>query len=420
MACGLKVENFTCKAWCDGNLICGHKCPLRCHLDDQHSRVKCNELCQRLCPRGHKSCKRKCANGCGPCPVLMTWKKTLCGHTKQMACGSDGTFTCEDRCDTKLSCGHQCPLKCHASDGMTDYTHKTVHCTVPCERACAINGHKHCKLECWQKCNPCPIVVNRTMPFCGHIQKMTCGTDVYKFVCQEPCKELLACGHKCPLQCHELDEPSYYAARHQSIVCTEPCKRGCPDNGHKECKLKCHQRCLPCPVTVNRRLPRCPHWETMSCGTNANTVSCTSPCEKMLPICDHRCPCKCGEACNPTKCVEIRSKLCPDCDEHYDIKCNDFEKDLCPNPCAMRLLCGEICSGSCSGCYKGLLHVECTECNVSLAVGNVPNMYKWSDAQRKQNVLNALYKVYDTSISIQTEQLEDLDAVFRTEILAPK
>ena len=167
---------------------------------------------------------------------------------------------CTRRCEDRLDCGHRCPLKCHLPD-----RHENFKCERDCERRCPYE-HKYCYKKCWKECGPCPVMVQRTLPDCGHDQKMTCGTKVETFICHAWCEDKLECGHKCPLRCH-LDE------RHSLVKCKEPCERSCP-SGHRSCKSKCGSTCGPCPVLVNRTLLACGHVQQMTCGTNKHTFKC--------------------------------------------------------------------------------------------------------------------------------------------------
>ncbi|KAL1586429.1 hypothetical protein WHR41_05215 [Cladosporium halotolerans] len=132
---------------------------------------------------------------------------------------------CDLLCGQRLPCGHACINKCH-SEGL----HKAVYCTKPCNRAkdgCEHNcpyecgrqcdalygveisnidvelvcGHHADRLPCWQYQDPtkvqCQVLVDRTVPGCGHKVAVACHIDIASplFKCPADCGSLRACGH---------------------------------------------------------------------------------------------------------------------------------------------------------------------------------------------------------------------------------
>ena len=344
MTCGTKLDEFRCTASCDDILKCGHKCPLRCHLDERHSLVKCNEPCERLCPFRHRFCKRKCGESCAPCTIVVNRQLPSCGHIQEMTCGTKlKEFMCTAPCDDQLDCGHKCPLKCHL-----DERHSSVKCNEPCDRTCPF-GHTFCRRKCGDDCAPCPEVVYRELPFCGHIQQMTCGTDISMLDCPEPCTDKLDCGHKCPLECHQSDTANRYIYIHQNVTCTEPCQKMCAKNEHKHCQKKCWETCLPCPIPVTKRLPKCGHQHIMSCAFNVNYFDCTAPCDYKL-TCGHVCPYQCqpNHSHMDVKCEDECERVCPD-NGHQVCRKKCFEIcQPCPEPVERKLSkCGHLQSMTC-------------------------------------------------------------------------
>ena len=51
---------------------------------------------------------------------------------------------CTRKCESRLDCGHLCPLTCHPEE-----RHDTVKCNAKCERTCP-RGHKFCKKRCYK------------------------------------------------------------------------------------------------------------------------------------------------------------------------------------------------------------------------------------------------------------------------------
>ncbi|KAK6011093.1 hypothetical protein OSTOST_23833 [Ostertagia ostertagi] len=58
-----------CLEICDAELPCSHKCPRRCHPNDDHDSWKCTQECLRTCKdeRYRHPCQRRCFEPCGDC-----------------------------------------------------------------------------------------------------------------------------------------------------------------------------------------------------------------------------------------------------------------------------------------------------------------------------------------------------------------
>lgn len=123
-------------------------------------------------------------------------------------------------CEERLSCGHSCPLKCHYFE---DRHHEKFRCKKPCTKSCASGNVKSnsppvekCKKilvsaghpcitnhHCSSQCKKCTTIVERAHPVCGHIGKICCFESSTDFKCQEPCTEVLQCGHSCVKKCSD-------------------------------------------------------------------------------------------------------------------------------------------------------------------------------------------------------------------------
>ena len=80
---------------------------------------------------------------------------------------------CTKPCEIRLNCGHQCPLTCHLEE-----RHESLKCQKICEKPCPDNGHRSCKLRCWQACRMCPVSVTKKVPKCGHLQVGCLGSMI--------------------------------------------------------------------------------------------------------------------------------------------------------------------------------------------------------------------------------------------------
>ncbi len=142
--------------------------------------------------------------------------------------------------------------------------------------------------------------------------------------CQKLCNTRLDCGHACKRLCHPCDR------EHKNYKCIEKTKK---------------------------KLPRCSHYELVSCSADIKKVKCSATCEKMLP-CGHRCAEKCLNPCT-IKCKHpVEKKL--SCGHTVQADCYvKPELVVCSVPCTSLLECEHECSGTCGECHRGRLHVQC-------------------------------------------------------------
>ncbi|CAI5723385.1 unnamed protein product [Peronospora farinosa] len=118
---------------------CGHACPKLCHVDQpSHTTIYCTQPCPRLQPDCEHVCPRVCGDFCGRCKVPV------------------GTIV------------------------------------LPC-------GHAYSNARCFEAKRPsklrCSVLVDKTVPMCGHVQRVNCSTVSVK--CTRPCGVVLPCGHAC-------------------------------------------------------------------------------------------------------------------------------------------------------------------------------------------------------------------------------
>ena len=89
-----------CNFKCGRNLPCGHVCEQKCSAE-----CLCNKKCPNICPHGY--CAKKCCEICVDCAEKCSFK---CPHSKcNKLCGElCDRKPCDERCDKKMKCGHQC------------------------------------------------------------------------------------------------------------------------------------------------------------------------------------------------------------------------------------------------------------------------------------------------------------------------
>ena len=279
---------------------------------------------------------------------------------------------CLRPCKVRLQCGHSCKKLCHPYD----VEHEQYRCRETCHRT--IKGCTHlCRKLCCEKCDTyCTVIVQKKLPFCGHVADVCCGKDADRVECKRPCEKNLPCGHRCQekcgkpctRRCQDLVKRSDWPCKHEvtvacsatpadcpvpcgsAIACGHPCSGTCGEcrmgRVHKRCKLKCG-RVLVCSHTCRE--------------------ACVMPCPPCSRPCENRCvhseckPKKCGEPCIP--CLEF----CPWECRHY--KCTKLCGELCSRqrcnePCLKTLSCGSrrnghVCRGLCGEpCICAVCHTN--------------------------------------------------------------
>lgn len=260
---------------------------------------------------------------------------------------------CTRPCNSRLICGHSCPMACHP----TDKEHLNAHkfCVNQCRRIppeCPFN-HPCTKL-CNEKCGKCETTVQSIKLLCGHVLdnpkchevrndeaiaecsrrcsakvshyfegcghtctttcrnaqnehpvcpglckvEMGCGhlcvnkcSSCKDHACNNKCKRLLLCGHTCNQRCHgETPCPP----------CSDECENVCV---HSKCMKKCSKQCTSCTHDCEWQCEhqgRCP----LVCGAPCSRLPCNKRCNKFFS-CGHQCPSVCGEICPPIDYCQI-------------------------------------------------------------------------------------------------------------------
>ncbi|EKM54252.1 uncharacterized protein PHACADRAFT_174761 [Phanerochaete carnosa HHB-10118-sp] len=265
---------------------------------------------------------------------------------------------CLRQCDSRLSCGHLCPYKCHSDD----LNHKSVRCEQRCTRLCP-RGHP-CSRPCADACGQCITMVSHVELPCGHVKtqvpcfalddlsevscgvhlkkqlldceheaEMACSDDPALYRCNAPCNGILTCcSRNCKADCHQCQQLNptpegstgvatrnahqphqcqrrLYCEHQCSKMCSEehecttecnaPCRQSC---AHAHCRQPCSVPCAPCQEPC---LWQCPHQTCpVPCGSVCARLPCDFRCEEILE-CGHRCSSVCGEDCS--------IQICPAC-----------------------------------------------------------------------------------------------------------
>ncbi|KAH9488054.1 NFX1-type zinc finger-containing protein 1 [Bulinus truncatus] len=240
---------------------------------------------------------------------------------------------CGQKCNFRLPCGHVCVNLCHGYDP----EHKDYVCKKACPKSCK-EGHP-CRRKCHQDCGNCFDPVAKTMPLCGHVDKIPCHLSPLKAVCSHRCESILSCEHQCSGKCGQCKKDFVHVKCMTPLLHYWPCGH----SGNVPCHLKttsneCQKVCDVQLVCGHKCKGKC-----SECLEGAVHVSCKDPCDKLLP-CGHKCKNSCGVPCSP-------------CDEKCPLQCSHA---FCTTPGSIKQ-CSHICTLCIEKCQFGCVHKACTK-----------------------------------------------------------
>ena len=315
---------------------------------------------------------------------------------------------CWLQCNTLLTCGHRCTLKCHIHDAQ----HEQYVCKEACMKKCEACGEP-CKLKCYMPCQRCEKLIEKTIPVCNHAQLVPCYMDPEEFKCKAKCERVCLRGHPCTLMCSDVCKcirakttildcghrvTSYCCENYILPDCSAPCNKMCTtntQNAHR-CTKRCSDACGKCETLVKVVLPWCNHKREVPCYmqhdlTLLANISCTAMAEAIFPTCGHTTEIQCGNSISDYNChvpvtvklscghnkdlecyktqdvyilaaekclVQVR-KFFQKCKHTIKLPCHNSQLTECPAKCDTMLLCGHMCSGTCHECHQGRLHKPC-------------------------------------------------------------
>ncbi|PFX31407.1 NFX1-type zinc finger-containing protein 1 [Stylophora pistillata] len=364
--CG-EVCTDKCKVKCVRTLQCGHNKEVACHLDP--TTVECHNDCKKVLECGHP-CTKRCKDECQCNAEIIV--QLPCKHMKRVLCHKKNeSFECIERCRRTLDCGHECPGICY-EDCRVDLCHVSVIKELPC-------GHQQsepCSVDprsafCY---NPCQRRLD-----CGHKCPSVCGRQCKEVKCEELCQAKCARGHACQKVCHfgrscdacmvvvnmsiptcghTVEVPCHLDPK--SISCGKPCQRSrvCGHPCSSICSKKCEAR--PCTELVSRKLP-CGHMVDLPCHKNPSKHKCTERIEIDLP-CGHKMYCECcvaqGAEKKPLCNVKVEKEL--PCKHKLTLPCHkEADGCKCKKKVDVELSCGHKKSLVCFSLKKDLQNVSC-------------------------------------------------------------
>ena len=187
--CDTNPVMLKCQKWCEKNLSCGHRCQSKCG-------ESCTEKCREIVKKTDWPCGHHVSIACSATPndCFHPCETTLeCGHTCSGTCGECRMGRihkrCQLHCGRVLICSHSCMSRCKES---------CPPCSAKCENLC---GHSECPEKCGEPCTPCHEECLWNCPH--HACAKKCSEMCERPRCNEPCNQVLSCGHDCCGLCKE-------------------------------------------------------------------------------------------------------------------------------------------------------------------------------------------------------------------------
>ena len=196
--------------------ICGHTMLVRC--DTNPVMLKCQKRCEKDLSCGHR-CQSKCGESCTEkCREIVKKTDWLCGHLVSIACSATPN-DCFHPCEATLECGHACSGTCGECRMGRIHKRCQLHCgrvlicshscmsrckesCPPCSAKCEnLCGHSECPEKCGEPCTPCHEECLWKCPH--HACTKKCSEMCERPRCNEPCNQVLSCGHDCCGLCKE-------------------------------------------------------------------------------------------------------------------------------------------------------------------------------------------------------------------------
>jgi len=323
-----------CGMPCEKLLPCKeHKCKIMCHTGPCSP---CKEQVDQWCRC--RSNKRKV-----DCYLVKYPSKDL---LRLEIPKTDIKYTCTKRCDCFKKCNkHKCGRLC--CDIVAKYGNRVQNdpegrhlCDLVCNKMLSCGRHQ-CPDFCHLGyCKPCSMISNRPLPCtCGKTIKqppIDCGGKLP--YCSYPCNKTFPCGHKCQMTCHPNECPPCL-----ELVSTK-CRCGKETIGNVQCfkkNLSCGKKCQK-ELACGHLCPLICHEPGKCLGDNEILEKgCEQKCSKEKPYCIHRCQklCHPNKPCPSDPCNAILAIYCQCKTRKEEVKCEAFDKAI-----ERKLECNEICA----------------------------------------------------------------------------
>ena len=157
---------------------CLHEVIMDCWRDPSDAGYRCRAACDAELPCGHK-----CLQPCQSCNARDDGVIISVNHGP-----------CSTRCGRPYAtCSHGCLKNCHGTEACPP-------CKLPCAVKCS---HSTCGKQCYEPCAPCAENCTAGCRHQGQCQ-MPCAVPCDILPCSLRCEKMLVCGHRCPSMCGEI------------------------------------------------------------------------------------------------------------------------------------------------------------------------------------------------------------------------
>ena len=162
--CWQDCNSLECKEKIRCRLACGHINEIECHLLKDLNQILCQEKCDKVLPCGHK-----CQGTCGECLEGTLHKKCESNCGRNLPCG----HICAQKCSSECLCEKKCPNICDHGYCDLNCCEICMDCMEDCKLGCK---HGKCKKICGEICDrkPCDQRCDKKMK-CGHQCYGICG-----------------------------------------------------------------------------------------------------------------------------------------------------------------------------------------------------------------------------------------------------
>ena len=144
-------------------------------------------------------------------------KENNCGHKITTECGKNlSKLDCTSICEKMLDCGHQCPLLCQEPCTTEACRHQVElnSINLPCDHPLKGDCNLRYASIVFALFNFTPIIKKLHL----FLDQETIEAKTLEIQCHFPCPAELDCGHRCTSSCYECETSQFHS------ICNEPCK----------------------------------------------------------------------------------------------------------------------------------------------------------------------------------------------------
>lgn len=220
-----------CDILCGDIRPCGHPCQERCHPPELHEMLPCTKVCEKVHPCGHQ-CLKSCSEPCGSCQYPIEQQILPCGHPADILCSGGMPKCTKPMGAIPMPCGHDHSLRCCDKDmpySCDEKCEQNLPCGHVCRGQCA-----DCRTSTTESHGPCSSQCGTKLAGCGHDCDSECHSGYPCPPCKQPCQESCAHGH-CKNTCSD-----------PCVPCVRPHKTHCSHEAQSSQLCSLPSDVLPC------------------------------------------------------------------------------------------------------------------------------------------------------------------------------